>query len=68
MIQQIKHLNLEQQIGLNNANKKVTFKNFDPLTDCITEINNAQVDNAQKIDAVMPIYNLTECSDAIQMH
>ena len=55
-------------MAVNNANKKVTFKNFDPLTDCITEINNAQVDDAQKIDAVMPIYNLTECTDAIQMH
>ena len=55
-------------MAVNNANKKVTFKNFDPLTDCITEINNALVDDAKKIDVVMSIYNVTECSDAIQMH
>ena len=31
---------------------------------CTTEINNTQVDDAQKIDVVMPMYNLIEYSDA----
>ena len=44
----------------NNRNKKVIFKNFAPFTDCITEINNTQVDNAKDIDVIMRIYNLIE--------
>ena len=43
---------------VNNTNKKVVFKNCLPFTDCITEINNTQVGDAQKIDIVMPMYNL----------
>ena len=55
------------KIGLdadaNNSNKKVIFKNCAPFTDCISKINNTQVDNAKDIDIVMPMYNLLECSD-----
>ena len=40
------------------------LKNCAPFTDCITEIDNPQVDDTQKNDAVMPIYNLVEYSDA----
>ena len=47
----------------NNTNKKVTFKNCAPFTNCISEINNTQVDNAKDIDIVMPLYNLLEYSD-----
>ena len=47
----------------NNTNKKVVFKNCAPFTNCISEINNTQVDNAKDIDIVMPIYNLIEYSD-----
>ena len=43
--------------------KKVTFKNCAPFTNCISEINNTQVDNAKDIDIVMPMYNLIEYSD-----
>ena len=44
--------------------KGVAFKNvFAPFTNCISEINNAQVDNAKDIDIVMPMYNLIEYSD-----
>ena len=116
MIQQINHLNLEQELGLeindeskgkydnssirfktsmirssiceyidayilvtgtitvpntaaagaavNNTNKKIIFRNCPPFTDCITEINNIKVDDAQKTDIVMPMYNLIEYSDA----
>ena len=35
--------------------KRVAFKNFAPFTNCISEINNTQVDNAKDIDIVMPM-------------
>ena len=47
----------------NNTNKKVIFKNCAPFTNCINNINNEQIDNAECIDIVMPMYNLIECSD-----
>ena len=50
--------------AVNNTNKKVIFKNYTPFTDCITEINDTQIDDGQKIDVVMPMYNLIEYSDA----
>ena len=46
-----------------NGAAGVTFKNCAPFTNCISEINNTQVDNAKDIDIVMPTYNLTEYSD-----
>ena len=42
----------------NNTNKKVIFKNCAPFTNCISKINNTQIDNAEYIDIVMPMYNL----------
>ena len=48
----------------NNTNKKVMFKNCTPFTNCISEINTTEVDNAEDIDIVMPIYNLIEYSDS----
>ena len=47
----------------NNTNKKVIFKNCAPFTNCISEINNTQKDNAKDIDIVMPACNLIEYSD-----
>ena len=47
----------------NNTNKKATFKNCAPHTSCISRINSTQIDNAQYIDVVMPMYNLIEYSD-----
>ena len=44
-------------------NKGVAFKNCAPFTNCISEINNTQRDNAKDIDTVMPMYNLIEYSD-----
>ena len=44
----------------NNTNEKVIFKNFAPFTNCISKINNTQIDNAEYIDIVMPTYNLIE--------
>ena len=34
-----------------------------PFTNCISKINNTQIDNAEYIDIVMPVYNLIEYSD-----
>ena len=44
--------------------KGVAFKNCAPFTNCISEINNTQVDNAKEFDIVMPMYNLIEYSDS----
>ena len=35
-----------------------------PFTDCISKINNTQVDNAKYFDVVMPMYNFIEYSDS----
>ena len=39
----------------NSTNKKVIFKNCVLFTNCISRINNTQLDDAQYIDVVMPI-------------
>ena len=49
--------------AVNNTNKKVMFKNCASFTNCISEINNTQIDNAKDIHIVMPMYNLIEYSD-----
>ena len=43
--------------------KGVTFKNCAPFTKCISRINNTDIDNAQDIDVIIPMYNLIEYSD-----
>ena len=43
--------------------KGVTFKNCAPFTKCISRINNTDIDTAQDIYIVMPMYNLIEYSD-----
>ena len=47
----------------NNTNKKVIFKNYALFTRSISKINNTQIDDAQYIDVVMPMYNSIEHSD-----
>ena len=47
----------------NNIDKKVIIKSCTPFTDCISEINNTQVDNANDFDVVISICNLIEYSD-----
>ena len=39
------------------------FRNCALFTNCISKVNNTQVDNAHDIDVVMPMYNLIEYSD-----
>ena len=48
---------------LDERNKGVKFKNCAPYTKCIRRKNNKDIDNAQDIDIVMPMYNLIEYSD-----
>ena len=48
---------------LDERNKGVIFKNCAPLTKCISRINNTDIDNAEDINIVMPMYNLIEHSD-----
>ena len=47
----------------NNNHKKLVFKNCAPFSDCISEINNTQIDNAKDIYLVMLMYNLMEYSN-----
>ena len=56
--------------GNDNATKRaderdkgVTFENCAPFTKDISRINNTDIDNAQDIDIVMPMYNLIEYSN-----
>ena len=46
----------------NNGKKKIVL-NFAPFTNCISEINNTQIDNAKDIDIVLPMYDLIEYGD-----
>ena len=52
-----------KSIEADRNNKQVIFKNSAPFTDCITEINYTQVDNAKDLDVIMAMYNLIEYSD-----
>ena len=52
-----------QGAAANNDDLKVIFKNCAPFTNCISEINNTQIDSAKDIDIVMPMYNLIKYSD-----
>ena len=44
----------------NNTNKELALKNSAPFIDCISEINNTQIDNAKDIDEVVILHNLIE--------
>ena len=41
-------------------NKGLKSKNCAPFADCISEINNTQIDNAKYVDVVIPMYNIIE--------
>ena len=47
----------------NNNDKELVFQNYAPFTDCVSETNNTQIDNAKDIDVVIPMYNSTEYSN-----
>ena len=48
---------------LDERNKGIIFKNCVSFIDCISEINNTQIDNAKYKDAVILMYNLIEYKD-----
>ena len=51
-------------------NKKIIFKkkkkNCAPFIKCTSEINNTEIDNANDIDIVKPMYNLIEYSEVFK--
>ena len=46
-----------------NKRENIIIKNCAPFTDCISEINNTQIDNAENTNIVMPMHNFVEHSD-----
>ena len=49
--------------GANNRDRKnrsLAFKNNAPFISCISKVNNVLIDNAEDLDIVMPMYNLTD--------
>ena len=48
---------------LDKRNEGETLKNCTPFIDCISEINNTQIDNAKDLDVMMPMYGLIKYSD-----
>ena len=49
-----------QEAAQNNTDKNAVFKNFTPFLNCISQVNNTQLDNAHDIDIFMPIHSLIE--------
>ena len=41
-------------------NRFLAFKNNAPFSNCISNINNVLIDNAEDLDIVIPMYNLLE--------
>ena len=48
---------------LDEWNKRVIFKKCAPFNDCISQINNTQINNAKDLDAAMPIYCFIKYND-----
>ena len=46
-----------------NVKKKLKIENCAPVTNCITKINNIQVNDDHDVEAVMPKYNLKQYSE-----
>ena len=53
---------LEGDRNANKQNKNLAFKNNAPFNNCSSKINGINIDNAEDLDVVMPIYNLLEYS------
>ena len=54
---------MHNQTANPNNKKNVINKSCAPFTDCISEINNTQTDNANYIDIVIPMYSSIDHSD-----
>ena len=48
---------------VNRRIKKLTFKNIAPFRSCRSKINNTFIDNAEDLDIVTTMYNLSEFND-----
>ena len=48
---------------VDERNKGVIFTNFASFSDCVSKINNTQVDKAKYLNVVMAMYNLINYSD-----
>ena len=46
-----------------DADINVVFKNCAPFTRCVTHINDEDVETAENLDVIMPMYNLLEYSN-----
>ena len=55
-------ITLEDDNNANKRNKNLAFKNNAPFINCISKINGVEIDNAEKLDVLMPMYNLLEYS------
>ena len=62
------HLKGDAGAAVNNANKKVIFKNCASFTDCTSKINNKQIDNTQNIEVGMAIHHLINIVIFIQKY
>ena len=45
------------------ADTNVAFKNYAPFTKCVTHVNDENVETAENLDIIMPMYNLIEYSN-----
>ena len=55
-------ITLEGDNDANKRNKKLVFKNNASFINCASKINGVKIDNAEDLDAAMPMYNLSEYS------
>ena len=54
---------MQQQNKQKEIKKQYLFKNWAPLTDCVSKITHTDTDNAKDLDDVMLIYNWPEYRD-----
>ena len=62
-VKELEQLQKNPDITPNNTNKKVKFKNCGPFTNCLSRVNNSQVDGAHDTDVVMLMYKLIKHDD-----
>lgn len=46
--------------GADESNKQVTLKKYALFTNCVSQTSNTEVENAEYLDIIMPMYNLKE--------
>ena len=59
------YINVKGYIAVTEPNdakkpKSVAFENNAPFINCISKIGGVQIDNAEDLDVVIPLYNLLE--------